>query len=137
VVDPTMVLLPMGLANPEHVCTHDAVLAVRDRWRTGVEGARPDAAWVAYDDIAYHQIPGLLAWRVATLFKAGLWPTPVAMPIDPSSAVKRAALARYPSQVRALEVDWHLSRRLDAPTPEQYWRVEPPPAGWEALADLV
>ena len=31
-LDPTLVLLPFGLANPEHVSTHDAVLEVRRRW---------------------------------------------------------------------------------------------------------
>ena len=46
-------------------------------------------------------------------------------------------MAEYVSQVKALEADWVLWRRLDAPTPEQYWRLAPPPAGWEALIDLV
>jgi hypothetical protein len=58
------------------------------------------------------------------------------MPLDPDLAPKRAAIADYPSQVRALEADWQLWRRIDAPTPEQYWRLAPPPAGWEGLADL-
>jgi LmbE family N-acetylglucosaminyl deacetylase len=31
-LDPTLVLMPMGLANPEHVCVHDAALLVRERW---------------------------------------------------------------------------------------------------------
>ena len=88
----------------------------------------------AYQDVAYHQIPGLLAWRVSKLFHAGLWPTPVAMPVDADHCAKRAALGEYTTQMRALEVDWGLQRRLDAPTPEQYWRLAPPPAGWEGLA---
>jgi LmbE family N-acetylglucosaminyl deacetylase len=130
-LDPTLVLLPMGLANPEHVCVHDAALVVRQR--AGDDGP----AWIAYQDIAYHQIPGQLAWRVAKLFKSAVWPTPVAMPIATELGPKRKAMAEYVSQVRALEADWVLWRRLDAPTPEQFWRLAPPPPGWEALIDLV
>jgi LmbE family N-acetylglucosaminyl deacetylase len=120
------VLCPLGLANPEHVTVHDAALLVRER--------RPGLSWTAYQDVAYHHIPGLLAWRIARLFHAGLWPTPVAMPIDPSDARKQRALAEYPSQVRALEADWALARRFEAGVPEQYWRLAPPPEGWEGLS---
>jgi LmbE family N-acetylglucosaminyl deacetylase len=130
-LDPTTVLVPFGLANPEHVVVHEASLLVRERGP-----ARP-VEWVAYEDIAYNQIPGQLAWRVATLFKAAVWPTPVAMPVDPSTAAKRAAVAEYTSQVLALDADWSLWPRLDAPTPEQYWRLDAPPPGWEAMIDLV
>ncbi len=88
-LDPTLVLLPMGLANPEHVCVHDAALLVRER--DGSDGP----AWIAYQDIAYHQIPGQLAWRVAKLFKSAVWPTPVAMPISADLSPKREAMAEY------------------------------------------
>ena len=130
-LDPTMVLVPFGLANPEHVVVHEASLLVRERRR------RRPVEWVAYEDIAYNQIPGQLAWRVATLFRAAVWPTPVAMPVDPSPDAKRAAVAEYTSQVLALDADWSLWPRLDAPTPEQYWRLDAPPPGWEAMIDLV
>jgi hypothetical protein len=30
-----------------------------------------------------------------------------------------------------------MSERLDANVPEQYWRLAPPPRGWEGLIDLV
>jgi LmbE family N-acetylglucosaminyl deacetylase len=131
-LDPTLVLVPLGLANPEHTLTHDAALLVRQR---GL-GAR-DPAWIAYQELGYDAVPGLLAWRIATLFKAAVWPTPVAMPTDPGHERKRAALARYESQVRALDADWDLARRLDAPAVEHYWRLAPPPPGWEAMIDLV
>ncbi|HEY4377901.1 MAG TPA: PIG-L family deacetylase [Acidimicrobiales bacterium] len=132
---PTLVLLPLGLANPEHVTVHDAALLLRERWSTPHTDTQPAPEWIAYQDVAYHHIPGLLAWRVSKLFRSGLWPTPVAMPLDPDLVAKRAAIAEYPSQVKALEADWQLWRRIDAPTPEQYWRLAPPPTGWEGLAD--
>ncbi|MCU1351912.1 MAG: hypothetical protein JWM05_1121 [Acidimicrobiales bacterium] len=132
-LEPTVVILPLGLGNPEHVTVHDAALQVRERWPASGTAA---PAWIAYQDIAYHHIPGLLAWRVSKLFRSGLWPTPVAMPLDPDHTAKRAAINEYESQVRALEADWGLARRLDAPTPEQYWRLAPPPPGWEGLVEL-
>jgi len=48
---------------------------------------------------------------------------------------KAKAVACYPSQLLALEDDWELSKKLEAPAPEQYWKLAPPPEGWERLAD--
>lgn len=121
---PTAVLVPFGLANPDHDATHDACLAVRE--------ALGDPAWFAYEDFGYKHIPGLLAWRVSTLFRRGIWPTPVAVPTDPGAARKQQALGCYGSQLLALEADWHIQPKLVAP--EQLWRLAPPPPGWEGLA---
>ena len=74
---------------------------------------------------------------MAKLFKSGLWPTPAVVPIDPDMARKRAAIEFYKSQVAPLQRDHVLDERLDANVPEQYWRLEPPPPGWEMLADTV
>jgi LmbE family N-acetylglucosaminyl deacetylase len=123
--DPTMVVAPFGLANPDHDCTHEAALLVRERM--------PEPAWFCYEDTGYKHIPGLLAWRVARLFRSGVWPTPAVMPVAPDAAAKDAALSHYASQLRALEADWQLSAKLAAP--EQYWRLAPPPTGWERLAE--
>jgi LmbE family N-acetylglucosaminyl deacetylase len=124
--DPTLVLAPFGLANPDHDCVHEAALAVRERVRAPV--------WCCYEDTGYKHIPGLLAWRVSQLFRAGVWPTPQALPSATDGTAKAAALAHYASQLRALEADWGLSEKLAAPAPEQCWRLDPPPAGWEGLA---
>jgi LmbE family N-acetylglucosaminyl deacetylase len=124
--DPTMVVAPFGLANPDHDCTHEAALLVRERL--------PDPAWFCYEETGYKHVPGLLAWRVARLFRSGVWPTPAVMPVSSDAAAKQAALAHYSSQMRALEVDWQLSTKLAAP--EQYWRLAPPPEGWERLAEI-
>ena len=87
-----------------------------------------------YIDIHKH-IPGLLAWRVARLFVAGIWPTPAAVPVDPDPARKQAAVDCYPSQLLPLEAEWRIGAKLAAPAPEQHWRLAPPPPGWERLAD--
>lgn len=123
---PTCVLVPFGLANPDHACTHDAAILVRERM--------PESAWLCYEDCGYKHIPGMLAWRVSRLFREGLWPTPAAPTIDPGQARKRAALAHYRSQLLALEADWNIGPKLAAPAPEQYWRLAPPPSGWERLS---
>jgi LmbE family N-acetylglucosaminyl deacetylase len=125
--DPTAVFAPFGLGNPDHDATHDAAMLVRERY--------PEPAWFLYEDMGYKHIPGLLAWRVARLFVARVWPTPAALPVDPDPGRKMAAVGCYPSQLRALEVEWQIGAKLAAPAPEQYWRLAPPPPGWERLAD--
>jgi LmbE family N-acetylglucosaminyl deacetylase len=122
---PTMVLVPFGLANPDHDVTHEAALAVRDRM--------PEVPWLCYEDTGYKHIPGMLAWRISQLFRRGLWPTPVAIPIEAGRAAKDEAVACYRSQLLALEADWHLGPKLEA-SPEQCWRLAPPPPGWERLS---
>jgi LmbE family N-acetylglucosaminyl deacetylase len=126
-VDPTAVFVPMGLANPDHVLTHDAALLLRPRHR--------EWSWFAYEDHGYKHLPGLLAWRVSKLFRAGLWPTPAMVPVASDPERKRQAIWCYASQVPPLEQDHALTERLDANVPEQFWRLAPPPSGWEGLVD--
>jgi LmbE family N-acetylglucosaminyl deacetylase len=116
---PSAVFIPFGLANPDHAATHDAARIVRER--------HAELAWFCYEDSGYKHIPGVLAWRVAQLFRSRIWPTPAAPPIDPGEQRKLAAFTCYTSQVRALEADWQIGRKLAAPAAEQYWRLESPP----------
>jgi LmbE family N-acetylglucosaminyl deacetylase len=125
--DPTAVFMPFGLANPDHVLTHRAAALVQAR--------HVELPWFCYEDYGYKHIPGMLAWRVSSLFRKGSWPTPAVIPADHGEAKKRAALACYPTQMPALEHDWAIGAILDAPAPEQYWRLDPPPTGWEAITD--
>jgi LmbE family N-acetylglucosaminyl deacetylase len=127
-LSPTLVLAPFGLANPDHDVTHRASMLAR-------EELDPSVSWWCYEDSGYKHIPGMLAWRVSSLFRSGVWPTPVCPRIDLSEERKQQAVACYPSQLLALEDDWHISAKLAAPAPEQFWRLAPPPAGWERLAD--
>jgi LmbE family N-acetylglucosaminyl deacetylase len=115
------------MANPDHVMTHEAGLLVRER--------QPDTAWFCYEDHGYKHLPGMLAWRVAKLMRAGRWPTPAIVPIDLDMERKRKAIWCYISQIRPLEQDHALTERLAANVPEQFWRLAPPPPGWERLAD--
>jgi LmbE family N-acetylglucosaminyl deacetylase len=128
-LDPTSVFFPMGLGNPDHVMVHDASLAVR-----ALHGER---AWFCYEDHGYKHIPGLLAWRVAKLLRSHPWPTPAIVPHDPDEERKRRAIWCYISQIPPLERDHALTARMEGRVPEQFWSLAPPPAGWEALADLI
>jgi len=127
-LEPTAVLAPFGLGNPDHAHTHDACLLVRER-------LAPDVAWFCYEDTGYKHIPGVLARRIAGLLRGGIWPTPAALPLRVDDDHKRRAIECYPSQLRALEADWQIGAKLAAPAPEQYWRLAPPVPGWDAFAD--
>jgi LmbE family N-acetylglucosaminyl deacetylase len=128
-LDPTSVFFPMGLANPDHVMVHDACLLVRE--------GQPGLEWFCYEDHGYKHLPGLLAWRVAKLLRSHPWPTPAIVPHVPDEERKRRALWCYTSQIAPLERDHALTARLRGRVPEQFWRLAPPPRGWEALADFI
>jgi LmbE family N-acetylglucosaminyl deacetylase len=125
-LEPTLVLAPFGLANPDHDVTHRACLRARDTLGDAV-------SWWCYEDSGYKHIPGMLAWRVSGLFRRNLWPTPVCPRVATDDERKMTAVHCYPSQLLALEDDWDIGAKLAAPAPEQYWRLAPPPPGWEAL----
>lgn len=125
---PTAVFVPFGLGNPDHDVTHRAARLLLD------ELSEP--AWYCYEDAGYKHIPGLLAWRISGLFRAGWWPTPALVPLDDDLERKREALLAYASQLPPLRRDHLLDERLDANVPEQHWRLARPPAGWEAMTDL-
>jgi LmbE family N-acetylglucosaminyl deacetylase len=128
-VAPTAVVVPLGLANPDHVVTHDAAVQVAQ--------ARPDLAWFAYEDAGYKHIPGIMAWRVSKLFRSDLWPTPMIVPTEQDHARKRAAIECYVSQLAPLRADHALDARLDGAVAEQFWQLAPPPPGWERMRDAV
>lgn len=128
-VAPTAVVLPLGIANPDHVVTHDAgVLVARERH---------DLAWFAYEDAGYKHIPGMLAWRISKLFRSDLWPTPMIVPTSHDHVRKRAAIECYASQLEPLRRDHALDARIDGAVAEQFWMLAPPPPGWERMRDAV
>ena len=120
--NPTAVFLPMGIANPDHVVTHEAgLLARQDLMASGSE-----AVWFCYEDHGYKHLPGILAWRISRLFRSGIWPTPAIVPIQLDMDHKRALIAIYKTQIAPLEQDHMLAERLDANVPEQFWRLSAP-----------
>jgi len=127
-LDPTAVFVPFGLANPDHDLTHRAARLVMDELDA--------VSWFCYEDAGYCHLPGLLAWRVSSLFRSGLWPTPAIVPVSVDHDRKTRALTAYRSQLPPLRADHLLDARMAAPVPEQYWRLASPPAGWEGLADV-
>lgn len=127
-ITPSAVFVPMGLANPDHALTHDACRVVIDR--------RPDAwPWFGYAEAGYQHIPGMLAWRIGTLLRSGLWPTPAPLVADTGRDAKREALAAYATQLPALAEDWGYDPASNARIAESFWRLAPPPEGWERLAE--
>jgi hypothetical protein len=85
----------------------------------------PELAWFCYEDTGYKSIPGVLIHRLMELRERGIWATP-ASPEVPGGYDRRTEVMRhYSSQMLALERDWHLSARLAAPAPEQYWALGP------------
>ena len=128
-IDPTAVFFPMGLANPDHDMTHDASLLV--------QAQQPERTWFCYEDHGYKHLPGLLAWRVAKLLRSPLWATPAIVPHVPDEERKRRAIWCYVSQIAPLERDHALTVRMEGRVPEQFWRLAPPPRGWEGLADFI
>ena len=125
---PSAVFLPMGLANPDHVATHDAGVLLA--------AERPEITWFCYEDSGYKHIPGMLAWRVAKLFRGDLWPTPMIVPTVVDHERKRAAIECYCSQLGPLNRDHALGARIGGSVPEQFWLLAPPPAGWERMREM-
>jgi LmbE family N-acetylglucosaminyl deacetylase len=125
---PTAVFLPMGLANPDHVDTHDAGVLLASE--------RPDITWFCYEDSGYKHIPGMLAWRIAKLFSGPLWPTPMIVPVDLDVERKRTAIEKYASQIAPLNRDHSLGARIGGGVPEQFWLLAPPPSGWVRMREM-
>jgi LmbE family N-acetylglucosaminyl deacetylase len=127
---PTAVVVPMGLANPDHELTHDACrLVIAQRLES--------CAWFAYAEAGYLHIPGILAWRLGQLFRAGLWPTPAPVVADDGLVKKQQALRCYRTQLPALDDDWGYDVDSNARIAESYWRLAPPPHGWDGLVNRV
>lgn len=125
---PTAVFLPMGLANPDHVALHDAgMLLAREQ---------PELTFFCYEDSGYKHIPGMLAWRIAKLFRSELWPTPMIVPVVQDHERKRAAIECYVSQLGPLNRDHALGSRIGGSVPEQFWLLAPPPPGWERMREM-
>jgi LmbE family N-acetylglucosaminyl deacetylase len=112
---PGTVLFPLGIFHSDHRLVHDAAMVVAKR--------RARLHWIAYEDVMYRRIPGVLDDRLRALDRAGLDPAPVAVPYAPRAAArKRRAVACYQSQLTALATPGRPGH-ADLAAPEGYWRV--------------
>jgi LmbE family N-acetylglucosaminyl deacetylase len=113
-LSPRAVLVPLGLFHSDHVRTREAGLAARARGGLAAD-------WYVYGDGLYRRLPLLERLAVKALRTRGLALEPVEPARGPLEA-KRAAVACYPSQVRALS--WvGLSCRDAALDEETTWRL--------------
>ena len=102
-----VVASPLGLFHEDHVMTAAACFALA---RT-----RPATAWVVYEDAVYRPVVGRTDAALATLRRDGF----VLTEVDVAEAAnKKAAIARYTSQVRGLG-----DLLVDAYRPERYWSL--------------
>ncbi len=112
---PDAVAIPLGLWHSDHRLAHEA--------GAGLARRRPGLRWLAYADAIYRRFPDAgIAERFAALAAAGLAARPAAAPGTPAGEAKRAALACYHSQLRALAAPGYPGF-ADALAPEAYWRL--------------
>jgi LmbE family N-acetylglucosaminyl deacetylase len=125
---PTAVVIPLGLANPDHVVTGEASLEVRRR--------HPDAwTWLGYAEAGYASIPGVLTMRLRDIVRGhGIWPTPAPIPGQDHTDAKRKAMAHYVSQVPPLVQDWGFDVQRSTQVPESLWRMDPLPPQWAGVS---
>jgi LmbE family N-acetylglucosaminyl deacetylase len=122
-LEPTAVVVPLGLANPDHLVTGEACLRVRAR--------HPEWTWLGYAESGYASIPGVLAMRVRDIVRQhGVWPTPAPLRGHDHLAAKRRAMAHYVSQIPALAEDWGFDPAESLAVPESLWRLDPLPPAW-------
>ncbi|MEW6268436.1 MAG: PIG-L family deacetylase [Thermodesulfobacteriota bacterium] len=113
---PEAVLFPLGLFHSDHALAHEAALRVRATHGRG-------RTWLAYEDALYRSVPRLRDERLAALRAAGVRATPLGLGTTPASVLKRRAVARYASQLRALATPGRPGI-AGAYEPERYWLVE-------------
>jgi LmbE family N-acetylglucosaminyl deacetylase len=107
------VVVPLGLFHDDHVMAAGVALSVLAQ--------HPDRRWIAYEDVPYRRINGLVQRRLAALLSHGIVATPRGSP-EACSPLKRAAVHCYESQLRGLASPGRLGH-LDALEPERYWSL--------------
>ena len=118
---PDAVVFPLGLFHDDHKLAHRATLDLRAHVSRSTPVRTP--AWVMYEDAIYRRYTGLVQERLSGLSAAGVIVTPIAWTDQPSGR-KRAAVACYASQLRALCTPGRPGYG-DVFGHERYWRVEP------------
>jgi LmbE family N-acetylglucosaminyl deacetylase len=110
---PLEVAVPLGVDHADHLTVSDAMLALR------AEGVLPAATWLLYGDLPYAAAsPEEAEARRASLADRGIGLERQGAPTGASATVKRAALARYRTQIRPLWDSLPLQPEL-----EELWRL--------------
>jgi LmbE family N-acetylglucosaminyl deacetylase len=115
---PRAVVVPLGLVHPDHVLAHEACLLVVRR--------HPSVVWLAYEEAVYRAFPDApVDQRLRALTAAGFGMARLDLGHGPAGDTKRAAIACYRSQLRALSTPAGPGY-ADAFAPERYWRLTSP-----------
>lgn len=113
---PANVIVPLGLWHDDHRLAHAVCRRLIPRW--------PAIGWLAYADAIYRRFRDSgLADRLAELRADGIW-TVATGALRPASERKRASVACYGSQLRALGSAGRPGF-ADAFEPEWLWRLIP------------
>jgi LmbE family N-acetylglucosaminyl deacetylase len=107
------VVVPLGLFHDDHLTAAGVALSLLRQF--------PDRHWIAYEDVPYRRIQGLVQRRLAALLQDRIVATPSRSP-EPCSPLKRSAVLCYESQLRGLASPGRLGH-LDALAPERYWAL--------------
>jgi LmbE family N-acetylglucosaminyl deacetylase len=113
-IEPTRLLLPIGLYHRDHVLAHEAMLQAL------TEAGTAPQVWL-YEDVPYRRRPGCLQNRLCELRQAGVIATPASREGSTPGPLKQRAVASYVSQWRALGDE----AREDTRRPERFWSIEP------------
>lgn len=114
-VEPSSVMIPLGLFHSDHTDVANACLALVHRF----EPVRVHA----YEDVPYRTMPGTVPQRLQTIWERGFAAESVetlGVAIDAQHRrLKRAAIDAYQSQLRAFGPDGQVGLHSD----ERYWRL--------------
>ncbi len=119
---PPLVFFPLGLYHSDHVLAHVAC-------RQALAVLRFEA--VAYEDVLYRGMPGVLQHRLADLAAQGIQATPARVASNDRLLMTRAAQAKaealqaYASQLHGFGPGGY----EDAAQPERCWRLQEPGHG--------
>jgi LmbE family N-acetylglucosaminyl deacetylase len=114
-VEPTHLLIPLGLFHSDHLLVSDLCLPLLAR--------APAFDMLAYEDVPYRRMPGSVQTRLCELARRGLLaqaPCALDSAATPQrERSKHAALVSYRSQFRAFGPGGH----ADLFSPERYWQL--------------
>ena len=111
-VRPAQPVMPLGLFHSDHALAHAACVTL----------LRGGGDWLAYEEPMYRLVPDLLERRLAELRAEGIAVAFAGSLCGAPDEPKRAAVAAYASQLRALATPGRPGH-LDAFAPERLWSL--------------